>query len=211
MPAGKPRRGSDVPFKARHSLPRRSNPTIFRIKTRQALRWSTYLVFGRDGGIRTHGLLVPNQALYQTEPHLDKHIQFDLKNRFVVPLQIERRGALLLVGADGSFCAIRLEIAGRRPSSPVENAAGGVLLGSRRLSHISKKIFNLIGKTDLLPLCRPSAGARSCSAAVIIAQSARQCKSFFRIGRPVRDEKERSGKQKGDARRFPRKNRGKAT
>ena len=26
---------------------------------------------GRDDGIRTHGLCVPNAALYQTEPHLD--------------------------------------------------------------------------------------------------------------------------------------------
>ena len=27
---------------------------------------------GRSGGIRTRGLLVPNQALYQTEPHPEK-------------------------------------------------------------------------------------------------------------------------------------------
>ena len=27
--------------------------------------------FGRGGGIRTHGLLVPNQARYQTALHLD--------------------------------------------------------------------------------------------------------------------------------------------
>jgi hypothetical protein len=29
-------------------------------------------IAGRDGGIRTHDLLVPNQALYQAEPHPDK-------------------------------------------------------------------------------------------------------------------------------------------
>ncbi len=27
--------------------------------------------YGRGDGIRTHGLYVPNVALYQTEPHLD--------------------------------------------------------------------------------------------------------------------------------------------
>ena len=30
-----------------------------------------HFLFGRDDGIRTHGLCVPNAALYQTEPHLD--------------------------------------------------------------------------------------------------------------------------------------------
>ena len=29
-----------------------------------------YLI-GRGDGIRTHGLFVPNEALYQTEPHLE--------------------------------------------------------------------------------------------------------------------------------------------
>ncbi len=28
--------------------------------------------FGRDGGIRTHDLCVPNAALYQAEPHPDQ-------------------------------------------------------------------------------------------------------------------------------------------
>jgi hypothetical protein len=31
-----------------------------------------WIIAGRDGGIRTHDLLVPNQALYQAEPHPDK-------------------------------------------------------------------------------------------------------------------------------------------
>ena len=29
-------------------------------------------LFGRDGGIRTHDLVVPNDALYQAEPHPGK-------------------------------------------------------------------------------------------------------------------------------------------
>ena len=33
----------------------------------------TVFLFGRSVGIRTRGLLDPNQARYQTSPHLDSH------------------------------------------------------------------------------------------------------------------------------------------
>ncbi len=42
--------------------------------------------FRRDGGIRTHGLSVPNAALYQAEPHPDTTDANTLKHKTVVIL-----------------------------------------------------------------------------------------------------------------------------
>ena len=41
----------------------------FRIKKRQTSFLGLFVSFGRSDWIRTSGLLVPNQALYRTEPH----------------------------------------------------------------------------------------------------------------------------------------------
>ena len=40
-------------------------------KNRLIMRLSGFLIFGRSGGTRTRGLLVPNQARYQTALHPD--------------------------------------------------------------------------------------------------------------------------------------------
>ncbi len=53
-----------------------------------------HFLFGRDDGIRTHGLCVPNAALYQTEPHLD--IKFYNGEKAVCEIVFSAAGSLHL-------------------------------------------------------------------------------------------------------------------
>lgn len=45
--------------------------SVYKIK--KPLKSAADFICGRGDGIRTHGLFVPNEALYQTEPHLENH------------------------------------------------------------------------------------------------------------------------------------------
>ena len=57
-----------------------------KVKSLQTTHLSGLQAFlsGRGDGIRTHGLFVPNEALYQTEPHLG--ILFKKRKRKSVPM-----------------------------------------------------------------------------------------------------------------------------
>ena len=56
-------------FAASCRRPVRIPPLKYDTKKRKRTQKASTFFFGRSGGIRTHGLLDPNQARYQTSPH----------------------------------------------------------------------------------------------------------------------------------------------